>query len=59
MIDNVTMYYEQSGVSVELNTKTNDENAPYHLAEMFARVIRDVNVNPEVLLESLKAELNA
>lgn len=59
MIDNVTMYYEQSGVSVELTTKTNDENAPYHLAEMFARVIRDVNVNPEVLLESLKAELYA
>ena len=59
MIDNVTMYYEQSGVSVELTTKTNDENAPYHMAEMFARVIRDVNVNPEVLLESLKAELNA
>lgn len=59
MIDNVTMYYEQSGVSVELTTKTNDENAPYHLAEMFARVIRDVNVTPEVLLESLKAELNA
>lgn len=58
MIDNVTMYYEQSGVSVELSTKTDDENAPYHLAEMFARVVRDVNVNPEILLESLKAELN-
>lgn len=59
MIDRVTMYYEQSGVSVELSTKIDDANAPYHLAEMFARIIRDADINPEVLLESLKAELYA
>lgn len=58
MIRNLTISYYVDNVNVKLYTETDDDNTPYNLADIFARVIKDSNANEEILLEQLKDNLN-
>lgn len=58
MIRNLTISYYVDNVNVKLYTETDDDNIPYTLADIFARVIKDSNANEEILLEQLKDNLD-
>ena len=55
MIDNLRISYTfGSHVSVTLSSFTDyDNNLPYNLAALFARVIKDSNANEDVVIENL------
>ena len=57
MIRNLTISYYVDNVKVKLYTETDDDNIPYNLADIFARVVKDSNANEEILLEQLKDNL--
>ena len=59
MIDNLTISYElDRDISVILQTETGyDDNLPHNLAAVFAKVIRDSRANKDMVIESLKSEL--
>ena len=57
MIRNLTISYYVDNVKVKLYTETDDDNVPYNLADIFARVIKDSNANEEILREQLKDNL--
>ena len=57
MIRNLTISYYVDNVNVKLYTETDDDNVPYKLADIFARVVKDSNANEEILLEQLKDNL--
>ena len=60
MIDNLKISYElRDNISVTLSTGTGfDDNLPYNLASIFARVIDDSSANPEMVIDNLKTELD-
>lgn len=58
MIRNLTISYYVDNVNVKLYTETDDDNTPYNLADIFARVVKDSNANEEILLEQLKDNLD-
>ena len=60
MIDNLKISYTLGGnISVTLSTGTGfDDNLPYNLASLFARVIDDSSANPEMVIDNLKTELD-
>ena len=60
MIDNLKISYELRGnISVTLSTGTGfDDNLPYNLASLFARVIDDSSANAEMVIDNLKNELD-
>ena len=59
MIDNLKISYElDRDISVTLSTETGyDDNLPHNLAAMFAKVVKDSNVNADMVIEDLKIEL--
>ena len=59
MIDNLTISYElDRDISVILQTETGyDDNLPHNLAALFAKVIKDSRANADMVIESLKSEL--
>ena len=59
MIDNLKISYElDRDISVTLSTETGyDDNLPHNLAVMFAKVVKDSNVNADMVIEHLKIEL--
>ena len=59
MIDNLKSSYElDRDISVVLSTETGyDDNLPHNLAAVFAKVIKDSNVNADMVIEDLKIEL--
>lgn len=59
MIDNLTISYElDRDISVTLSTGTGyDDNLPHNLAAVFAKVIKDSRTNADMVIESLKSEL--
>lgn len=60
MIDNLTISYELGrNISVILQTETGyDDNLPHNLAAVFAKVIKDSRANADMVIESLKSELD-
>ena len=60
MIDNLRIRYElDSDISVTLSTETGyDDNLPHNLAAVFAKVVKDSNVNADMVIENLKIELD-
>ena len=58
MIRNLTISYYVDNVNVKLYTETDDDNTPYNLADIFARVVKDSNANEEILLEQMKDNLD-
>ena len=59
MIDNLKISYElDRDISVILSTSTGyDDNLPHNLAAVFAKVIRDSRANADMVIKSLKSEL--
>ena len=59
MIDKLKISYElDSDISVTLSTETGyDDNLPHNLAAVFAKVVKDSNVNADMVIEDLKIEL--
>ena len=59
MIDKLNISYElDSDISVTLSTETGyDDNLPHNIAAVFAKVIKDSNVNADMVIEDLKIEL--
>ena len=59
MIDNLTINYElDRDISVILSTETGyDDNLPHNLAAVFATVIKDSRANADMVIKSLKSEL--
>ena len=60
MIDNLKISYElDRDISVILSTETGyDDNLPHNLAAVFAKVVKDSNVNSDMVIEDLKIELD-
>ena len=60
MIDNLKISYELDGdISVTLSTETGyDDNLPHNLAAVFAKVVKDSNVNADMVIENLKMDLD-
>ena len=58
MIDNLTISYElDRDISVILQTETGTVNLPHNLAALFAKVIKDSRANADMVIKSLKSEL--
>ena len=53
MIDNLKISYSCSNVRVELSVDTREENLPYNLAEIITRLIKDSNVNSNIVIDEL------
>lgn len=58
MLSKITVNYNCHGVDVTLVVKDDmhRDMSPYDLGQMFARVIRDTNLNHEMVIEQLKDE---
>ena len=59
MIDNLKISYElDRDISVTLSTETGyDDNLPHNIAAVFAKVIKDSRANADMVIKSLKSEL--
>ena len=56
MIENLTISYVCNGIKTTLTIKDNySDNMPYNLADMFEKVIRESNANPQTVIENLKS----
>lgn len=60
MIDNLKISYElDRDISVILSTETGyNDNLPHNLAAVFAKVVKDSNVNADMVIENLKMDLD-
>lgn len=55
MTDNLTISYVIDGIQTTLIIKDDySDNIPYNIANMFEKVIRDTNANPQIVIENLK-----
>ena len=56
MINNLTISYVINGIQTTLTIKDDPySNAPYNIADMFEKVIREADANPQIVLENLKS----
>ena len=55
MTNNLTISYVINGIQTTLIIKDDcSDNIPYNIANMFEKVIRDTNANPQIVIENLK-----
>ena len=55
MIRDLTISYFCNGIETTLTIKDDCyDNMPYNLADMFEKVIRESNANPQIVIEELK-----
>lgn len=59
MFSNLTIQYDQDGVITTLSVREDgvNDNLPYQLADMFFKVIRESNANPNIIMENLHDSL--
>ena len=56
MIQDLTISYVCNGIETTLTIKDDHyDNMPYKLADMFAKVIRESDANPQIVIENLKS----
>ena len=56
MIKDLTISYVCNGVKTTLTIEDDHyDNMPYNLADIFEKVIRDTNANPQTVIENLKS----
>lgn len=56
MIKDLTISYVCNGIETTLTIKDDHyDNMPYNLADMFEKVIRESNANPQTVIENLKS----
>lgn len=55
MIHDLTISYVCNGIETTLTIKDDCyDNMPYNLADMFEKVIRESDANPQIVIENLK-----
>ena len=55
MFSDFTISYVCNGIETTLTIKDEHyDNMPYNLADMFAKVIRESDANPQIVIENLK-----
>ena len=55
MIQDLTITYVCNGIETTLTIKDEHyDNMPYNLADIFEKVIRESDVNPQIVIENLK-----
>ena len=55
MIQDLTISYACNGIETTLTIKDDCyDNMPYNLADMFVKVIRESDANPQIIIEKLK-----
>ena len=55
MIENLTISYINNGIETTLTIKDEHyDNLPFKLADMFEKVIRESDANPQIVIENLK-----
>ena len=55
MIEDFVISYVCNGIKTTLTIEDDHyDNMPYKLADMFAKVIRDSDANPQIVIEDLK-----
>lgn len=55
MIEDLTISYVCNGIETTLTIKDDyNDNIPYNLADMFEKVIRESDANPQIVIEDLK-----
>lgn len=59
MFSNLAIQYDQDGVITTLSVREDgvNDNLPYQLADMFLKVIRESNANPNIIMENLHDSL--
>ena len=58
MIQDLTISYVCNGIETTLTIKDdNYNNMPYNLADIFEKVIRESDANPQIVIEMLKNTL--
>ena len=56
MIKDLTISYVCDGIKTILTINDDQvENTPYNLADMFEKVIRESDANPQIVIENLKS----
>ena len=56
MIENLTISYVCNGVKTTLTIEDDHyDNMPYNLADMFEKVIRESDANPQIVIDNLKS----
>ena len=56
MIQDLKISYVINGIETTLTIKDNyADNIPYNLADMFEKVIRESDANPQTVIENLKS----
>ena len=55
MIQDFVISYISNGVKTTLTIEDDHyDNMPYKLADMFAKIIRESDANPQIVIENLK-----
>lgn len=56
MIQDLTISYVEGGIETTLTIKDEYyENLPYILADMFEKIIRESDANPQIVIDNLKS----
>ena len=56
MIQDLTISYISNGIKTTLSIEGDHyDNMPYNLADMFEKVIRESDANPQIVIENLKS----
>ena len=56
MIQDLTIRYVCNGIETTLTIKDDYvDNRPYNLADMFEKIIRESDANPQTVIENLKS----
>ena len=56
MIHDFSVSYRIGNTRMDLSTLTDDENTPYNLAEVFAKIMKDSDANTDVVISELIEE---
>ena len=58
MIHDFSVSYRIGNTRTDLSTPTDDENTPYNLAEDFAKIMKDSDVNTDMVISELIEEFD-
>ena len=56
MIHDFSVSYSIGNTRMDLSTPTDDENTPYNLAEVFAKIMKDSDANTDMVISELIEE---
>ena len=54
MFSDLTISYVNNGIRTTLTIEDDQYNIPYNLADIFEKVIRESDANPQLVIDNLK-----